>query len=48
MDEKDMQASGNNGLPTKAETVEKLLKFSYKKGEDFGQFVSDIIDKIFK
>lgn len=48
MDEKDIQTSGNRGLPSTEETVKELVKFSYEKGEKFGQFLSDIIDEIFK
>lgn len=48
MDNRDLQTSGNSGLPTTEKTVKEILKFSYEKGESFGQFLSDIIDKIFK
>lgn len=48
MDKKDIQNSGKGGLPSTEEAAKELIKFSYEKGEKFGQFLSDIIDEIFK
>lgn len=48
MEENDLIPSGKDTLPFLEKPLSELCRFSYQKGEDLGEFLSDLIDKLFK